>query len=342
MNNNQVVVATAREFECKKLPRKYEAIEVFNRSITNPFRLLFFFYSTRNFKPDVIHIQGAIHPGMYFILWKILEKITDSICVYTAHDVFPKKKKIYHPYVLSQIYQFMSHIFLHAHQNKEQLLQHFKLPSERVSVIPFGNIMCLAKNLVSSEDLHIPKNKKVILFFGVIEPQKGLMTLIRAMPEIKKNIKNVLLLIAGQPFESVKPYIKEIEMLNIGDSVKLKLGYVPIDGIPPLFKAAHIVVLPYNKVYQSGVVSSAYSFGKPVVATSVGGLPECVCDGETGFLIPPCNSEALAKAAIRLLEDDHLREKMGKNALDAIERKYSWNSIAEKTEAIYHFLIEAN
>jgi glycosyltransferase involved in cell wall biosynthesis len=167
------------------------------------------------------------------------------------------------------------------------------------------------------------------------------MTLIRALPEIKKEIKTVLLLIAGQPFESVKPYMNEIKTLNVEDSVNLMLGYVPIHKIPPLFKAAHIVVLPYNDICQSGIVSSAYIFGKPVVATSVGGLPECVSDGETGFLIPPRNHKALAEAAIRLLKDNHLREKMGNKAISTIEKKFSWNKIAEQTESIYHFLIKS-
>lgn len=339
IRNHQVLLATAIEFETKNLPRRYEAIEVFNRFSTNPFRILYFFLYVRKFNPDVIHIQGAIHPGVYLVLWKVLKKITDSIFIYTPHDIFPKRKKIYHYYVLKQLYQGMSYVIVHAQQNKELLLQYFKLQTEKISVLSVGNNMAIAKGLSLGEEVHIPKDKKVILFFGIIEPQKGLMILIKALPEIKKSIPDVLLLIAGQPFEDVGPYIKEIKQLNLEESVKLKLGYIAIHEIPNVFKVADLVVLPYNQVSQSGVVLSAYSFGKPVVATSVGGISEIVDEGKTGLLIPPDNPKALAKAVIRLLKDDVLREKMGKKALEIVQKNHSWDSIAEKTELIYRSLL---
>ncbi len=339
IRNHQVLLATAIEFETKNLPRRYEAIEVFNRFSINPFRLLHFFRSVKKIKPDIIHIQGAIHPSFYLILWKILKIITRSRFMYTSHEIFPKKKKIYHPYVLKQIYQGMSHVIVHAQQNKEQLIQKFQLKSEKVSVLSIGNNLAFSESLKPTKKIHIPKGKKVILFFGIIESHKGLMTLIRAFSEIKENVHDAFLLIVGQPFEDISKYLKEIKQLKIEDSVKLELDYIPIHEIPNVFKIAHLVVLPYNQVSQSGVVLSAYSFGKPVVATSVGGMAEIVNEGKTGLLIPPDNPKALAKAVIRLLKDDVLREKMGKKALEIVQKNHSWDTIAEKTELIYRSLL---
>ena len=235
----------------------------------------------------------------------------------------------------------MHHIIVHARQNKEQLIQYFQLKPEKISVLSVGNNLALSKGLKSDKDVRIPLGKKVILFFGIIEPHKGLMTLIRALPDIKKSVGNVFLLIAGQPFESVSQYLIEIKRLRLEDSVKLKFGYVPVEEISGIFNVAHIVVLPYSRASQSGVVLSAYNFGKPVVATSVGGIPEIVCNGKTGFLVLPDNSRALARVVIRLLKDDELREKMGKEALEYVQRNHSWRTIAEKTEFIYRSLLNS-
>lgn len=338
---HEVVLATATGFETKNLHREYKAIEVFDRFLIHPNRVLKFCFFVKKFEPDVIHIQGAIHPLAYLILWKILKRITCGRFIYTAHDVLPKIRKIYDYNVLKKIYIGMDHIIVHARQNKEQLIKYFQLKPEKISVLSVGNLLALSKGLKSDKVVCIPRDKKVILFFGIIEPHKGLMTLIRALPDIKKSIDNVFLLIAGQPFESVSPYLTEIKRLRLEDSVKSKFGYVSVEEIPGIFNVAHIVVLPYYRASQSGVVLSAFNFGKPVVATSVGGIPEIVCNGKTGFLIPPDNSRALAKAVIRLLMDDELREKMGKEALEYVQRNHSWHSIAEKTEFIYRSLLNS-
>ena len=336
---HEVVLATAVGFETKNLHREYNAIEVFNRFLMRPERMLKFCFFVKKFEADVIHIQGAIHPLAYLILWKILKKITCSRFIYTAHDVLPKIRKIYDHNVLKQIYNGMDHIIVHARQNKQQLIQYFQLKPEKISVLSVGNLLAISKGLKSDKDVRIPRDKKVILFFGIIEPHKGLMTLIRALPDIKKSIDNVFLLIAGQPFESVSPYLIEIKRLGLEDNVRSKFGYVTVEEIAGIFNVAHIVVLPYSRASQSGVVLSAYNFGKPVVATSVGGIPEIVRDGITGFLIPPDNSRALARSVIRLLKNDELREKMGKEALEYVQRNHSWQSIAEKTEFIYRSLL---
>ncbi len=341
LRKHKVVLATSKEFETKSLPRKYEVMEVFNRFSTNPLRMLHFFYNVKKINPDVIHIQGAIHPCLYLMLWKIIGKISDGLFIYTSHDILPKKGKIYHNYILKQLYSGMSCNIVHSRQNKDLLLQHFKIGSEKIAVLSVGNNMALAGDLMPGQEIHIPENKKIILFFGIIEPQKGLMTLIKALPDIKKEIENVILFIAGQPFEDMSMYQAEIKKLNLKDAVKLKLEYIPLNEIPHIFRRADLVVLPYNQVSQSGVILSAYSFGKPVVATSVGGMPELVQEGKTGFLVPPDNPLALAKAVAGLLKDDNLREEMGSNALEYINKECSWQTIARQTEEIYHELLSS-
>jgi len=91
-------------------------------------------------------------------------------------------------------------------------------------------------------------------------------------------------------------------------------GFVPGDEMAAFFQRASVVALPYLSASTSGILMTALVFGKPVVATRVGCLPEYVEDGVTGLLVPPADAERLADAIVRLLTDDALRHRMGQNA----------------------------
>ncbi len=141
----------------------------------------------------------------------------------------------------------------------------------------------------------------VMLFFGFVRQYKGLEYLIRAMPEVLRNIQ-AKLLIVGEFWEDKQPYLKMIEELGLRGNIEVVDRYVPNEEVGLYFSAADVVVLPYVDATQSAIVSLAYTFDKPVITTNVGGLPEVVCDGETGFIVPPRDSAALAAAMVKYFE----------------------------------------
>lgn len=143
--------------------------------------------------------------------------------------------------------------------------------------------------------LGIAENKKVLLFFGYIRAYKGLMNLIEAMPYLLKEDENYFLLIVGEFYESKEKYFERIKELNIGKNVLVIDEFVPNEEVGLYYSAADLVVLPYNSATQSGILNIAYGFKKPVVVTNVGGLPELVEDGKTGFIVEPHNPLALAE-----------------------------------------------
>ena len=93
------------------------------------------------------------------------------------------------------------------------------------------------------------------------------------------------------------------------------------------FSASDLVVLPYASATQSGIVQIAYGFGKPVVVTSVGGLPEVVDDGRTGFVVPPKNAGALAESVVRFFEQNKGDEFSA--AIDQEQDRFSWRRMVE-------------
>ena len=169
----------------------------------------------------------------------------------------------------------------------------------------------------------------VILFFGFVRKYKGLEYLIRAMPEVLRSVQ-VNLLIVGEFWEDKEPYLKTIEELGLQGNIEIVDRYVPNEEVGLYFSAADVVVLPYIDATQSAIVSLAYAFDKPVITTAVGGLPEVVSDGETGFIVPPKDSEALAAAIVRYFREDCASRfaanvKVQKNAL-------SWEALVRLIE----------
>ena len=108
-----------------------------------------------------------------------------------------------------------------------------------------------------------------------------------------------------------------------------------------MFARASLVALPYIEASQSGVVPLAYSFSKPVVATTVGGLPDMIEDGKTGLLVPPRDERALADAVVRLLVDKDLRQQMGRNGRHKMDTEYSLAAVAQQTLAVYRTAMDA-
>lgn len=138
--------------------------------------------------------------------------------------------------------------------------------------------------------LGIDDAANVALFFGHVRPFKGLDIALRAWLLLTSD---VLLVVAGEAW-----WERESEYRALAKSmsnVKLDFRFIPDSEIATYFAAADVVLAPYRIEAQSGVALTAFHFSRPVIATTVGGLPEII-DGRNGILIPPENPAALANA----------------------------------------------
>ena len=157
---------------------------------------------------------------------------------------------------------------------------------------------------VEAERARLGNPDLLLLFFGAVRHYKGLDTALEAVARLPRDL-DVRLLVAGRFWEGRERYDRIVESLGIRDRVVLRDGYVTNEDTALAFSAADAVVLPYRSATQSGVVQLAYAYGKPVVATEVGGLPAAVDHGRTGLLAPPDDPAALAAALERLAADPH-------------------------------------
>ena len=173
------------------------------------------------------------------------------------------------------------------------------------------------------------RDGRVILFFGYIRAYKGLRTLLEALPEIIKRLQ-VRLVVCGEFYEGRAETHALIERLGVRGSVTLNDRFIPNDEVADYFCASDLVVLPYVSATQSGIAQIAYFYDRPVVATTVGGLPEMVRDGRTGYLVPPENPGALAGAVLKFYGEN--RAAFFEKNISVEKKKYSWDRMAETVE----------
>lgn len=184
------------------------------------------------------------------------------------------------------------------------------------------------------EQLDLPPDARVILYFGFIKQYKGLAHLIAAAPALRAHwgADGVRVLIVGDVYGDRRPYDDQIAAGGADDIIRFHGEYVADDEVERWFVASDLVVLPYVSATQSGIVQIAWNYDKPVVTTRVGGLPEVVTDGKTGFLVPPSDPDAIAAACIRFFDEDH-GEAMARE-VRAAKVGYSWENQAIAVEEL--------
>lgn len=163
-----------------------------------------------------------------------------------------------------------------------------------------------------------------LLFFGFIRPYKGLDTLLDAMALLKD--QDVHLTIAGEFWRGREETEARIQALGLERAVEVVPRYLTDREAAEYFERADVVVLPYNSATGSGVVGLAYRYGKPVVVTRVGGLPDVVDEGRTGLVVPPGSPAELAAA---LAQAATMHGPLTSDAIHTLVAGLGWDAYAE-------------
>lgn len=176
----------------------------------------------------------------------------------------------------------------------------------------------------------LPKRGRLeLLFFGFVRPYKGLDLLIEAMGELRDD--NVYLTIAGEFWEGLDRIQARIDFLGLRKRIELVPRYVSEEDAAEYFTRADAVVLPYRSATGSGVVPFAYHYGRPVIVTRVGGLPEVVLDRETGYVVAPESPRAISDI-IRSVSADKLAAM--RPAIERMKKILSWDAMADSIIAL--------
>ncbi len=267
----------------------------------------------------------------------VIMQSKDTSIVTVAQVLYPSVKLVFYQEMQFGINKRdILHTWMYSHLSlwitltkkmKQEVIEHTRMPQERISVIPVGTDMQrfdpnLYDQKTSREQFNIPQSKLVIGVLGRLDPQKGQEEFIRAVPILLEHQTHLHFIIAGDETEGQLGFKKDLKDLSIELGVSDKVQFLPFtDAVPEFMSAIDIFVLPSHAETFGFVLVEASAMGKAIVATNSGGVPEIITDGSTGLLVPPREVQALADALLRLLKDQLLRFSLSSKArADALIR----------------------
>ena len=234
--------------------------------------------------------------------------------------------------------EYAFRLVVHNEFSKSELIKIFQ-PSvnKNVTVIPHGNYIALAKSKISKDkartELGWDQNGKYVLFFGMIKQTKGLDVLLNALPKTNPSCK---LVIAGRLRKhSFSIYNEIIRREKLTGRILLKIHHISNEERNLLFSAADLIVLPYRKIYQSGILLMAMSYGLPIIASRLPAMEEIIHHGENGYLFEAGNQNQLSEQINYLLGDPSLGKKLAGQAFSDSAKHHDWKSIAASFYSLF-------
>lgn len=264
--------------------------------------------------------------------------------VITIHDIitfiFPefftwKHRKIVN-FMLPKMLARADKLIADSHSTKNDLSQFFKIDDKKITVIHLG--LEERFKIVSFQEIEKIRKKyhikdDYILFVGVLEPRKNIVSILGALSILKQTgkLRGRKLVVAGKTGWLFKEIFKKVQESKLEKDV-IFTGFVNEEDLPALYSGALFSVFP--SLYEGfGLpVLEAMGCGTPVITSKVSSLPEVV--GDAAILVDPMNIEELAWRMEMLCESSDLREELGKKGLER-SKLFSWEKTAQKTLEVY-------
>lgn len=225
---------------------------------------------------------------------------------------------------------YSNKIMVHNTFSKNFLLQHYPTLDLKVKVIPHTNFHEMPSGQ-NRKEIRLKWNmgdKKYLLFFGQIKKAKGLDILLKAMAHVEENIH---LVIAGKVWQTnFDSYQEQIDTLNLQEDVTTHIRFMTDEERDELFIACDAVVLPYKKIFQSGVMQVAMSYKIPIIASDIEPFAELIGKNEFGYLFKTEQVEDLAKELNSVLSNSKEAKLKAEFAYDMAATEFSPRSIADK------------
>ena len=275
---------------------------------------------------DVVHVQWLGIPR-YDVRW--LRAVTARRpTVLTAHDVLPRRS--WNARAWGEALGLVDRVVVHSDRAVDELA-HIGVARRRLACIP---------RAVFSPNGHEPGEPRgrTLLFFGLLRAYKGVDVLIRALPDVVREIPDARLVVAGDPLEPVRPLRDLAEAVGVADRIEWRLRFLPDEEVRELFASAALVVLPYRRHDASGVLATALGYGRPAVVSDVGSLGAIVREFEAGRTVPPEDPAALAAACVELLTDETTLAQAAGGAR-AARKTLTWDGAAAAHERLYETIV---
>jgi len=315
-----------------------------SRGLEAPARLPF---KAAEHLPDMLRLRRAVDADVVHYQWLAIPPLDIHLLpslrprVMTAHYILPPQPSRRQVRSAHRVFGAMDAVVAHSEHGAARLRDEVGLDPAKVRVIPHGAFDYLTK---LPEEKPLPEELEgaegpVVLSFGLLRPYKGIENLLEAFERVSASSSSAPeLWIVGNPRMDVAP-LRELADRAKG-RVRFVTRFVDDAEIPPIFRRADLVVLPYLDAEHSGVLYTGLAFGKPMVLSAVGGFPE-VAEAGAARLVPPGDTAALAAAIEELTADEAARAELAAAATRAAAGPFSWDEAARRTLDLYRELTEA-
>jgi len=268
----------------------------------------------------------------------VFAKVMGMRTVVTAHDV-ESLAGGQGGFFACRIYVMADRVIAHNQVSSKALVEILEVSVDKIFIIPHGNYVenvTFVDRHVAREQLKLPHDVPIILFFGQIKHAKGLDVLLRALPAVVTKHSDVILMIAGKVWKTdLGEYVDLINQFGLEQHVKLDIRYIPNEEVASYYGAADVVVLPYRKIYQSGVLLMAMSYRKAVVVSDIPGMLEIVKNGVNGFVFRSEDHRHLEKTLNQALDQPEERDRIVALGYETVIEQHGWDHVGRLTREVY-------
>lgn len=304
-------------------------------------------------KADVIHLHFFGFTSLEYVNLLLSKVFFGFKTVATVHDVesfekYAKSNNSKNNY--NKFFKLLDGIIVHTEYAKNELCKYVNndfyvsnfINTIYASDLDYSNLEnnSIEKKLARNK-INLPVDREIILFFGQIKKVKGLDILLKALAYVKVQKPNILLVVAGKVWkDKFDIYQDIITKYNLEKNVDVRIGFVKTKDVKYYFSATDLIVLPYRKIYNSGVLIRAMSFATPVVASDFGPFKEFIIDSENGYLFETENMRSLSKKIISALADMNSLNLIGLNSKKVIYRDFELKKLGMKYIEFYNKVIK--
>mgnify|MGYP003940389537 CR=1 FL=1 len=305
--------------------------------------VLYVFYT----KPDIIHIQWLKVYSLDVLVFSVIKKITQTKIVFTAHNILPHDTGDRYLSIFNKMYLLVDGIVIHSKNSYNEFKERFNHVSYKVSVIDHG----LLDYRIKEEDLknniqnlrhklNVDSKVMIYLLIGKMHYYKGYDLVIDAWinsPELN-NRAEVCLIIAGSG------NIKELELVSSSDNIHIINEFLSDIDFVSLINLSDVVLFPYRKISQSGVLSVVLNEKKASIVSNVGGLSDIFEIGKVGGVFKTLEREDIESKILEFIKN-------GKLAVEAnnymkewskVHDYLNWSRIGKLTSSTYNEMLGVN
>lgn len=291
-------------------------------------------------KPDVIYLHVFTFSVIEFLLLCMSLLVKSKIFV-NVHDPvsFGRSDNKLLKSWFFRIFKMKS-VNVSTHTSYSKTIMSEMFPGLDVVLMPHSDIDFIYDNKQSSEvcraELGLDSNAQYALFFGQIKKTKGLSVLLNSWASVVSVFPEAKLLIVGRCWQNdCGVYKSLIVENNIADNVIWIEKYIDDYDVPMYFRSSDVVVLPYSRIYSSGVVLRSMGYATPVVVSDQSAFTEIIEDGKDGVVFKTDDYADLSDKLISILSDSEKRRELSLNASNKINNNHSWDVIGKKMQCIF-------